>query len=136
MLGHVQESDHASERRRHPRRPAGDLAGRVGFSQPMRILDLSVEGARVSTGESLAPRRRYHVQVAGLHLTAAVARCVLERLEPDERGSRPVFVAGLAFDAVTAPQRKQLRRLLARLPAAAARPASPAETTRIAINVL
>jgi hypothetical protein len=28
-----------------------------------------------------------------------------------------VFVAGLAFDTVSAPQRRQLRRLLARLPA-------------------
>jgi hypothetical protein len=100
------------ERRRQTRRPAGGLAGRVGFTQPLRLLDLSQQGARVRTAEALAPGRRYHFQVGGLHLTAAVARCALVALEPDEEGARPVFEAGIAFEPLAAAQRRQLRQVL------------------------
>jgi hypothetical protein len=109
-------SRHDPERRRRRRLPAGELRGRVGFAQPLRVVDLSADGARVRTAESLSPRRRYHLQLAGVHVTAAVARCALIALEPDDEGARPVFEAGLAFDPLAPPQRRALRRLLATLP--------------------
>jgi hypothetical protein len=102
-----------SERRRHSRRPTAGLVGRVGFSQALRVLDLNALSARVSTGESLSPGRRYHFQLAGLHLTAAVTRCALVQLLPDEEGARPVFEAGIVFDPLTPTQRRQLRQVTA-----------------------
>jgi hypothetical protein len=113
-------SRHDPERRRRRRLLAGELRGRVGFAQPLRVIDLSADGARVRTAESLSPRRRYHLQLAGVHVTAAVARCALIGLEPDDEGARPVFEAGLAFDPLAPPQRRALRKLLATLPPAAA----------------
>lgn len=107
------------ERRRHSRRPTPGLAGRIGMLQTLRVLDLSAQGARVSTGESLAPGRRYQVQLASLSLTAAVARCALVHLAPDEDGARPTFEAGLAFDPLTPVQRRQLSLLARRVAAAA-----------------
>ena len=96
------------ERRRHARRPTPGLAGRIGFLQPLRVVDLSAQGARVRTGEALSPGKRYHVQVATLQLTASVARCALVQLEPDDEGGRSVFEAGLTFDPMTPAQRKTL----------------------------
>jgi len=107
------------ERRRHSRRPTPGLAGRIGFLQTLRVLDVSAQGARVSTGESLAPGRRYHVQLASLNLTAAVARCALVQLAPDEDGGRPTFEAGLSFEPLTPLQRRQLSQLTRRVAAAA-----------------
>lgn len=107
------------ERRRHSRRPTAGLAGRVGFSQTLRVLDVNALSARVSTGESLSPGRRYHFQLAGLHLTAAVARCALVQLLPDEEGARPVFEAGIVFDPLNPAQRRQLRQVTAAAAAAA-----------------
>lgn len=104
------------ERRQHARRPLAELVGRVGFSQPMRVLDLSLQGARVRTGEALAPRRRYHFQLAGLDLVGEVARCALVLLEPDEEGGRPRFESGVAFETLSPAVQRRLRRLLASLP--------------------
>jgi hypothetical protein len=101
------------ERRRFSRRSTTGLAGRIGFLQPLRVLDLSAQGARVRTAESLSPGRRYHFQLATLNLTAAVARCALVHVEADEHGARAVFEAGLAFDPLTATQRRQLRQVTA-----------------------
>jgi hypothetical protein len=98
------------ERRRHPRRSAGDLPGRIGFAQRLRLLDLSSQGARITTEESLAPGRRYHFQLAGIHVTAEVARCALVAMQPDEEGARPLFEAGIVFDALTPAQRRDLRQ--------------------------
>ena len=106
------------ERRRHSRRPTPGLAGRIGLLQTLHVLDVSAQGARVATRESLAPGRNYALQVASLCLTAAVARCVLMYLEPDEDGARPIFEAGLVFDPLTPAQRRQLSQLTKR-PAAA-----------------
>jgi len=106
------------ERRRYSRRPTRGLAGRIGFLQQLQVLDLSAEGARIRTGESLAPGKRYHFQLAALNLTASVARCSLVHVEPDEEGARAVFEAGLAFDPLTAAQRRQLRQVSANATAA------------------
>ncbi len=106
------------ERRRFSRRPTPGLAGRIGFLQALRVHDVSAQGARVTTAESLMPGRRYHFQVATLNLTAAVARCALVGIEPDEDGARPTFEAGLAFDPLTPAQRRQLRQILGRAAAA------------------
>lgn len=108
------------ERRRHSRRLTAGLAGRVAFSQRLRVLDVNALSARVSTGESLSPGRRYHFQLGGLHLTAAVARCALVQLAPDEEGGRPVFEAGIVFDPLTPAQRRQLRQVTTVAVAAAA----------------
>lgn len=107
------------ERRRHSRRSTPGLAGRIGILQTLRVLDLSAQGARVTTGESLAPGRRYQVQLASLSLTAAVARCALVHLAPDEDGARPTFEAGLAFEPLTPVQKRQLSLLAKRMAAAA-----------------
>lgn len=107
------------ERRRHSRRPTPGLAGRIGILQTLSVLDLSAQGARVTTGESLAPGRQYHVQLASLSLTAAVARCALVHLAPDEDGARPTFEAGLTFEPLTPVQRRQLSLLAKRAAAAA-----------------
>jgi hypothetical protein len=107
------------ERRRHSRRPTPGLAGRIGILQTLRVLDISAQGARVSTGESLAPGQRYHVQLASLSLIAAVARCALVHLAPDEDGARATFEAGLAFEPLTPVQRRQLSLLAKRVAAAA-----------------
>ncbi len=103
------------DRRRHDRRPAGGLPGRIGFSQSLRVLDLDLHGARVATSEALSPGRRYHFQLGGLHLTAAVVRCMLVCLESEDEGSRPLFEAGLAFDPLLAVSRRQLGQVLATL---------------------
>ena len=107
------------ERRRFSRRTTAGLGGRVGFLQPLRVLDLSAQGARVRTAEALSPGRRYHFQLSTMQLTAAVARCALVSLEPDEDGARAVFEAGLAFDPLTAAQRRQLRQVTAHAATAA-----------------
>ena len=106
------------ERRRLSRRPTPGLAGRIGLLQTLHVLDLSAQGARVATREALAPGRRYDVRLASLDLTAAVARCALVQLDPDEDGARPTFEAGLAFDSLT-PAQKRLLGQLARRAAAA-----------------
>ena len=102
------------ERRRHSRRPTPGLAGRIGFLQTLCVLDVSAQGARIATRESLAPGRRYHLQLASLSVTAAVSRCVLVHLEPDEDGARPTFEAGVRFDPLTPAQRRQLRQICGR----------------------
>jgi hypothetical protein len=107
------------ERRRFSRRTTAGLAGRIGFLQPLRVLDLSAQGARVRTGEALSPGRRYHFQLSTLQLTAAVARCALVSMEADDDGARAVFEAGLAFDPLTAAQRRQLRQVTAHAATAA-----------------
>lgn len=107
------------ERRRFSRRTTAGLGGRIGFLQPLRVLDLSAQGARVRTAESLSPGRRYHFQLSTLQLTASVARCALVSVEPDEDGARAVFEAGLAFEPLTAAQRRQLRQVTANAATAA-----------------
>jgi hypothetical protein len=82
----------------------------------MRVLDISLHGARVRTGDALAPRRRYHFQLAGIDLVGEVARCSLVLLEPDELGGRPRFEAGVAFETLGPTTQRRLRRLLASLP--------------------
>ena len=109
------------ERRRYSRRITDGLSGRIGFLQALRVIDVSAQGARVRTREALAPGRRYHVQLATLQLTAAVARCALVNVEPDEHGARAIFEAGLAFDPLSPAQRRQLRQV-----SAAAAPAGAA----------
>ena len=115
-----------AERRQSTRRPLAELVGRVGFSQPMRVLDLSLQGARVRTGDALAPRRRYHFQLAGLDLVGEVARCTLVLLEPDEEGGRPRFESGVAFETLSPAVQRRLRRLLASLPRLGGVPAAGA----------
>lgn len=107
------------ERRRFSRRTTPGLGGRIGFLQPLRVLDLSAQGARVRTAEALSPGRRYHFQLSTLQVTASVARCALVGIEPDEDGARTIFEAGLSFDPLTATQRRQLRQVAAHAATAA-----------------
>jgi hypothetical protein len=87
------------------------VSGRVGLAQGLRLLDLSAAGARIRTGEALAPGRSYAFRLGPFELVAAVVRCALVALEPDDEGARPVVEAGLAFATLSGPQRRQLQRL-------------------------
>jgi hypothetical protein len=122
------DASRAPERRHYTRRAIAGVAGRVGFSQRLRLLDISAQGARIATGESLAPGRRYHFQLAGVQVTAEVVRCTLVQLAPDDEGARAVFEAGIVFDSLTPAQRRELRQLAAAAPASASASASASAT--------
>jgi PilZ domain-containing protein len=105
-------------RRNHRRYRIRGLTGRVGVAQAIDVVDMSVRGARVRTGESLRPGSRYSVHVGSVSLSAEVVRCALVELVPDEDGGRPIFEAGLAFEPLTVEQRRELQRLAAATPLA------------------
>ena len=100
-------------RRRHRRYRTRGLAGRIGAAQGIDVMDMSVRGARVRTGESLRPGARYSVHLGSVTLSAEVVRCTLVELIPDEDGGRPDFEAGIAFEPLTVEQRRELQRLAA-----------------------
>ncbi|MGH2667920.1 MAG: hypothetical protein ACRDH5_02155 [bacterium] len=111
--GDAGERTRPPERRRHTRRLVPGLAGRIGHAQVFRIVDVSPLGARIATGEALAPGRHYLFELAGLRLAATVLRCALVGFDPDEAGARPTFEAAILFDPLPPSHRKDLRRALA-----------------------
>jgi hypothetical protein len=105
--------DPEPRRRNHRRYRTPGLAGRIGVAQVIDVVDMSVRGARVRTGESLCPGARYSVHVGSVTLSAQVIRCALVELVPDEHGGRPIFEAGLEFDPLTVEQRRALHQMAA-----------------------
>ena len=103
-------------------RPAA-VPARLRFNQTLRVLDLSLTGARVETPEWLAPGRRYTLRLGGepeLHLQGEVVRCALVRVDDDSDGGQAIYEAGVSFLGLTAASLGQLAALLERLDGSAA----------------
>jgi hypothetical protein len=103
--------------RRSPRYPATDVPARLAL-QPLRLIDLGDTGARIETSAWLAPGRRCMLTIGDLPLPIGgrIVRSRVIRVEPAPDGLRPVFEAGIEFDASPA-GRPQLEALMARLAA-------------------
>lgn len=98
-------------------RPAA-VPARLRFNQPLRLLDLSLTGARVETSEWLAPGRRYTIRLGvepELHLHGDVVRCALVRVDADPEGARAVYEAGVSFHGLNESSLRHLDAIIAGL---------------------
>ncbi len=109
------------ERRKMPRvRIAGQLGGRARATLDVRLLDLSVSGARIAHYEVLRPSAPCSFQLpSAIGAATLPARIVWSRLvgsERNEAGERILcYQSGLVFTSLTDEQRAALESVVARI---------------------
>ncbi len=105
------------ERRGHPRLPVEGVSGGFLFSTNAKILNLSLDGMALETGDYLQVGRSYSLKLTHeeeeLSLTGCVVWCRMVGTERSESGdAAPVYSAGLQFENLLSGTAREVHRFL------------------------
>jgi hypothetical protein len=118
----MSSSSGSPERRQSPRVPLADvLAGTLGLTAVVRVVDVSPTGVRIEHAAPLSPGQATVLDVAlggeTFHLRTRVAWCHLYQVVTDSAGREIRYRAGLHFIDPPAAGGARLHALLIRPPA-------------------
>lgn len=122
VLWGMPSSSGSPERRQSPRVPLADvLAGTLGLTASVRVVDVSPAGVRIEHAAPLTPGQAIVLDVAlggeTFHLRTRVAWCHLYQVVTDSAGREVRYRAGLHFIDPPAAGGTRLHALLTRPPA-------------------
>ena len=113
----MSSSSGSRDRRQHLRVPLADvLAGTLGLTAPVRVVDISLTGVRIEHAHPLTPGQATVLDVAvggeSFHLRTRVAWCHVYQVVTDPAGREVRYRAGLHFTDPPAAGGTRLHALL------------------------
>ncbi len=106
-----------ADRRRHPRHPVSGVSGSLLFTTEGRIVNLSLDGIALETGETLQIGRLYKLKLRHaseeLLLKGRVVWCRMVRTDQNDHGEvAPVYAAGIQFEELLSEEAREVYRFL------------------------